>query len=29
MDALYSTTVEVDEDVLEDYWITIRGRPDL
>ncbi|MBV9280781.1 MAG: 1-deoxy-D-xylulose-5-phosphate synthase [Chloroflexi bacterium] len=28
-DALYSTTVEVDEDVLEEYWVTIRRRPDL
>jgi hypothetical protein len=29
MDALYSTTVEIDEDVREEYWLTIRGRPDL
>ena len=28
-DALYSTTVEIDEDVREEYWRTIRGRPDL
>jgi len=28
-DALYSTTVEIDEDVREEYWLTIRGRPDL
>jgi len=29
MDALYSTTVHVDEDVLEEYWVDIRARPDL
>jgi hypothetical protein len=29
MDALYSTTAEVDDDVLEEYWVGIRGRPDL
>jgi hypothetical protein len=28
-DALYSTTVEIDEDDSEEYWRTIRGRPDL
>ena len=28
-DALYSTTVEVDEDVRDEYWRTIRNRPDL
>jgi hypothetical protein len=28
-DALYSTTVEIDDDVREEYWRTIRGRPDL
>ncbi len=28
-DALYSTTVEIDEDVLEEYWSQIRNRPDL
>ena len=28
-DALYSTAVEVDEDVREEYWVTIRNRPDL
>ena len=28
MDALYSTDVEVDEDVREEYWAEIRGRPD-
>jgi hypothetical protein len=21
--------VEVDDDVLEEYWVAIRGRPDL
>lgn len=29
MDALYSTDVEVDDDVLEEYWITIRRKPEL
>lgn len=29
MDALYSTTVEVDEDVREEYWIEIRNKPEL
>jgi hypothetical protein len=29
MDALYATTVEVDEDVLEEYWVEIRRKPDL
>ena len=28
-DALYSTTVEIDEDVRDEYWTTIRQRPDL
>jgi hypothetical protein len=28
-DALYSTTVEIDEDVQEEYWTEIRRRPDL
>jgi hypothetical protein len=28
-DALYSTTVQVDEEVLEEYWVDIRSRPDL
>jgi hypothetical protein len=28
-DALYSTVVEVDEDVREEYWETVRGRPEL
>ena len=26
-DALYSTTVEIDEDVREEYWREIRGTP--
>ncbi len=25
MDALYSTDVEIDEDVLDEYWAKIRG----
>jgi hypothetical protein len=28
-DALYSTMVEVDEDVREEYWTQIRNRPEL
>ena len=28
-DALYSTTVVIDEDVREEYWTTIRNRPEL
>jgi hypothetical protein len=28
-DALYSTTVEIDEDVREEYWLEIRKKPDL
>ena len=28
MDALYSTDVEVDDDVREEYWTQIRQRPD-
>ncbi|MCU7930153.1 MAG: 1-deoxy-D-xylulose-5-phosphate synthase [Candidatus Thiodiazotropha sp. (ex Codakia rugifera)] len=27
-DALYSTTAEIDEDVLEEYWSEIRGKPE-
>ena len=27
-DALYATAVEIDEDVLEEYWIEIRGLPE-
>jgi hypothetical protein len=29
MDALYSTTVEIDDDVRDQYWTTVRGRPDM
>lgn len=28
-DALYSTTVEIDEDVREEYWTQIRNRPEM
>ncbi len=28
MDALYSTDVEIDEDVLDEYWREIRGIPE-
>ena len=28
-DALYSTTVEIDEDAREEYWTEIRNEPDL
>ncbi len=28
MDALYNTTVEVDDDALEEYWVRIRNSPD-
>ena len=28
-DALYSTTVEIDEDVREEYWTKIRSRSEL
>jgi hypothetical protein len=27
-DALYSTTAEIDEDVREEYWLTIREIPE-
>jgi hypothetical protein len=27
-DALYNTTVEIDEDALEEYWINIRKQPE-
>lgn len=27
-DALYNTTVEIDEDALEEYWINIRQLPE-
>jgi hypothetical protein len=29
MDALYSTTVEIDDDVREEYWMTIRNEPEM
>ena len=29
LDSLYPNFVEIDEDVREEYWITIRNRPDL
>jgi hypothetical protein len=29
MDALYSTDVEIDEDVRDEYWVKIRNRTDL
>jgi hypothetical protein len=28
MDALYNTEVEIDQDVLEEYWVEIRGLPE-
>ena len=28
-DALYSTTVEIDDDVREDYWTQIREKPEM
>ncbi len=28
MDALYTTEVEIDEDVREEYWIEIRTKPE-
>lgn len=28
-DALYSTPVEIDEDVRDEYWSVLRSRPDL
>jgi hypothetical protein len=28
-DALYSTQVEIDEDVREEYWVKIRNKPEL
>jgi hypothetical protein len=27
-DALYSTTVEIDDDVKEEYWLEIRKQPE-
>ena len=28
-DALYSTNVEIDEDVWEEYWTQIRNKPEM
>ncbi len=28
-DALYATTVEIDDDVLDEYWRTIRNKPEM
>ena len=28
VNALYSTDVEIDEDVLDEYWVEIRGLPE-
>ena len=28
MDALYNTTVEIDEDAREEYWVNIRNLPE-
>jgi hypothetical protein len=28
-DALYSTSIVIDEDVREEYWTSIRNRPEL
>jgi len=28
-DGLYPTTIEIDEDVREEYWTSIRNQPDL
>jgi hypothetical protein len=27
-DALYNTTVEIDDDALEEYWLNIRKQPE-
>src|SRR5688572_22710967 len=27
-DALYNTSVEIDEDALEEYWVNIRQQPE-
>jgi hypothetical protein len=27
-DALYSTTIEIDADALEEYWVNVRKMPD-
>ena len=29
LDSLYTNEVEIDEDVREEYWVTIRNRPEL
>src|ERR1051325_6317717 len=28
-DALYSTTVDIDDDVREEYWTKVRAKPEL
>jgi len=28
LDALYGTTVEIDDDALEEYWVNIRQQPE-
>lgn len=28
-DALYATTVAIDEDVREEYWVSVRSKPEL
>ena len=27
-DALYSTSIEIDEDAREEYWVNVRGMPE-
>jgi len=29
LDSLYANEIEIDDDVREEYWLTIRNRPDL
>ena len=29
LDSLYANEIEIDEDVREEYWVTIRNRPEL
>ena len=29
LDSLYPNEIEIDEDVREEYWVTIRNRPEL
>ena len=29
LDALYATDVEIDEDVREEYWLEVRGKPEM